>query len=145
MGYSALVMALSLKKNDIPGKVFAIDTWKGDSHAGFYGEEVYNILQKRVKSLGLINHIELVRDTFESARKRFNAIDLLHIDGLHTYEAALGDFNCYKECLHANSLVLFHDVNTHFKEMRLLWRRMSWKYESCMVPYSHGLGIIMIK
>ena len=145
MGYSALVMALSLKKNNIPGKVFAIDTWEGDPHAGYYGEEVYTTLQQRVDSLGLANHIELVRDTFEKARKQFKAIEMLHIDGLHTYKAALGDFDCYKECLHAGSLVLFHDVNTHFKEMRKLWRQMTWKYESCIVPYSHGLGIIRIR
>jgi predicted O-methyltransferase YrrM len=144
MGYSALVMALSLKKNNIPGKIYAIDTWVGDPHAGYYGEEVYTTLKHRIVSLGLSDHIELVRDTFENAKTQFKSIDILHIDGLHTYKAAFGDFNCYKECLHKGSLVLFHDVNTYFKEMRQLWRQISWKYESCMVPYSHGLGIIRI-
>lgn len=145
MGFSALVMALALKKNGINGKVYAVDTWEGDEHAGFYSNLVYETLKRRIHETCLENHLELVKDTFANARSNFDKVDILHIDGLHTYKAAQNDFLTYKEKLSLGSLVMFHDVNTHFKEMRKLWTALQWRYETCLIPYSHGLGLLRVR
>ena len=74
-------------------KAFAVDTWVGDEHAGYYGEEVY----RRVSDINEANFgafSKLIRSTFDEAVSSFapGTIDLLHIDGLHTYEAVRHDF-----------------------------------------------------
>src|SRR5664279_3845619 len=64
----------------------AVDTWRGDSQTGAYGEAVF-----REVSAHNQKHYEhfstLLRERFDDAREHFadGSIDLLHIDGLHTY------------------------------------------------------------
>src|SRR5262249_28597784 len=67
-------------------RCYAIDLWKGDEHAGFYGENVYlDLAAFHQHRYGRFS--ELIRSTFDDALKYFedSNVDLLHIDGLHTY------------------------------------------------------------
>lgn len=52
-------------------KVFAVDTWEGDPHAGYYGDEIYQDLFGFVDK----NYSEfstLLRTTFDNAVSRFS-------------------------------------------------------------------------
>ena len=70
-------------------------------------------------------------------------INLLHIDGWHTYRAVSTDFKQFKPLLAPGAIVMFHDVNAPwFRGMRLFWRQISWMYPAVLIPYSSGLGII---
>ncbi len=53
MGLSALAMGLALRDLDYGGRLFAVDSWKGDEQAGFYGEEVYHLFLARKTQLRL--------------------------------------------------------------------------------------------
>jgi len=63
-------------------------------------------------------------------------VDFLFIDGDHSYEGSKNDFNVYKEFLHENSIVAFHDViaSEYHAEwncfVSTLWTDLSQKYES---------------
>ena len=75
-------------------KCFAVDSWEGDAHAGKLRSNVFEKLRSH-HDVKYGEFSKLLRLTFDDALKRFEdgSIDLLHIDGLHTYEAVRHDFN----------------------------------------------------
>jgi predicted O-methyltransferase YrrM len=134
VGLSALAMGMALRDLDRGGKLYAVDTWEGDDHSGHYGDR-----------LGLESVIVPMRMTFDEARGQVpDQIDLLHVDGLHTWDAVKHDFDTYKPLVRPGGIVLFHDVNTCYDDTRRFWKMVSGQYMSYMVPYSHGLGVIRV-
>ena len=128
--------------------IYAVDTWEGDIHAGHYSEEVYN----KVASHWAAHHrirASLVRSTFDEAAKYFedSSVDILHIDGLHTYEAVTHDFETWLPKTKEESVILFHDINVREREFGvwLLWQKLQkdTRYTSLEVPNGHGLGILI--
>ena len=92
--------------------IYAIDTWKGDEHAGYYDNEVFNkvsIHQQKYHA----QRSQLIRSTFAKAAEQFSdgSLDLIHIDGLHTYEAVRRDYDEWKVKLKHGGSVIFHDWN----------------------------------
>jgi len=144
-GYSYFAACQSIKQNKLKTKSFAIDTWMGDEHAGFYENNVYEIVEKyndeRYKDFST-----LLRMTFEHGLEKFHdsSVDLLHIDGLHTYEAVAKDFNSWKEKLSDGSIVLFHDIHEHRDdfEVNKFWNELKLLYPTFEFMHEHGLGIL---
>lgn len=91
---------------------FAVDTWQGDEHSGEYGQEIYNDVDSYNRS-NYSEYSTLIRSTFDDALGKFNdhSIDLLHIDGLHTYEAVKHDFETWIPKISETGIVLLHDTN----------------------------------
>jgi O-antigen biosynthesis protein len=141
--YSAFCQAISAL--GLPARAFAVDTWQGDEHAGFYDESVFSDLhdfnQKQFPGFS-----KLIRTTFDEARQYFpeNGIDLLHIDGLHTYDAVKHDFEHWKGALSSNAVVVMHDTNVRERGFGVwqLWQELSALYPSFEFYNSEGLGIL---
>ena len=126
--------------------VYAIDTWQGDKQAGYYGEKIY----AKVKDHRDKYHSQrssLLKSLFENAAAKFedNSIDILHIDGLHTYEAVKEDYYTWKDKVKDNGTILFHDWNVRSEGFGVwkLWEEIKKdKSYSCLeVKNGHGLGI----
>jgi GT2 family glycosyltransferase/glycosyltransferase involved in cell wall biosynthesis len=129
----------------VPGRAFAVDTWKGDEHSGSYGEEVFEDLAA-FNNAHYAGFATLLRTTFDDARKYFaeTSIDLLHIDGLHGYEAVKHDFEHWRETLSRRAVVLFHDVNVRERDFGVwkLWQELADEYPCFRFDHSHGLGVL---
>jgi hypothetical protein len=145
-GFSTFAMGLALRDLGAGGQIYAVDTWKGDEHIGAYGDDVYQGFMEARRELGLDGTICPMRMTFEEASKIILLpIDLLHIDGFHTFKAVWTDFRQFRRYLKPGAIVLFHDVYTDFfPGMRLFWALISRRYPSYLIPYQYGLGVLRI-
>lgn len=130
------------------GKVYAIDTWKGDDHSGLYPESVYFELNKYVQEFYLDIGF-MIRKNFNDAVFEFkdNSIDCLHIDGLHTYDAVKNDFYSWLPKLKENSIVLVHDTRVKSEGFGVykFWDEISEVYpNNFCFEHSNGLGVLSI-
>ena len=127
------------------GRAFAIDTWAGDDHAGHYGDEVYWDLQ-RFHNEHYAGFSELLRCTFEAALPYFadGTGDLLHIDGLHTYDAVRADWAAWRPKLSSRATVLFHDTNVRERDFGVwrLWDEVRGDHPHFEFLHGHGLGVL---
>ena len=146
-GDSYFSFCQSVKEHDLRTLCHAVDTWQGEPHAGFYGEDIYNHVEEYNTRL-YSNFSTLHRCFFDEALNEFEdgSIDLLHIDGFHTYEAVKHDFETWKPKLSENAVVLFHDAAEVQRDFGVwkFWDELEEKYPGrCFLfLHSHGLGIL---
>lgn len=122
-----------------------IDTWRGDNHGGYYGEEVYLDVEAYNRR-HYASFSELRRMTFDEARGSFagESIDILHIDGHHSYASVLHDFDNWFSAVRPGGIVLLHDVAARLPEFEVwrVWEELSRTYETFTFPHSYGLGVL---
>lgn len=148
-GVSFFSFCQATKDHSPTTKLYAVDTWKGEEHAGLYGEKVISKVQRIKEKYFSTLHIELLRKTFDEALADFDdqTIDLLHIDGLHTYDAVKHDFESWLPKLSKNGLVLFHDTAETGRGFGVhkFWGELSEEYpQTIQLPYCHGLGLLCL-
>jgi methyltransferase family protein len=144
-GNSYCAFLQAVKELKLTAKCFAIDTWKGDEHSGLYGDDVFLELA-RYHDEHYAGISKLIRSTFDQALDDFtdNTVDILHIDGFHSYEASKHDFDSWLPKLSERAIVLFHDTNVREREFGVwkLWSELSGKYPNFNFDHSHGLGVL---
>ena len=144
-GHSYFSFCQAIKRLGLNTPSYAVDTWKGDDQAGHYDESVY----QQVESYNQTHYPEfssLLRCSFDEAVNRFNdgSIDLLHIDGFHTYEAVRHDFELWLPKLSARAVVLFHDTNVRrdLFGIHKYFAELAGKYPHFEFIHGHGLGVL---
>lgn len=146
-GVSYAAFCEAIQRENIDGKCFAVDIWEGDEHAGHYDNSVLENLQEFVNA-HYGRFAELIRLTFDEAASKFGdgSIDLLHIDGLHTYEAVKGDFTTWLPKLSERGVVLFHDTEVREGGFGVwkFWAEIQERYPTFEFLHGHGLGIAAV-
>ena len=122
-GKSTLNFALVAKKID--GLIYTVDHHTGSEEhqlgEEYHDEDLYdrrlekfNTLPeflKNLRSLNLGKYIIPILSKSSEASKIFSeTISLLFIDGGHSHEAALSDYNSWKEKICSGGLLVIHDV-----------------------------------
>jgi hypothetical protein len=126
---------------------FGVDTWKGDPHNGTNGIEVLDELRGHHDPL-YGSFSRLVPATFDCALEHFAdaSIDLLHIDGYHTYEAVKHDFENWLPKMSTHGVILFHDINVREMDFGVwrLWEELKPLYRTFEFTHQHGLGVLAL-
>ena len=146
MGDSYFSICQSCKEHKTDSLVYGIDSWKGDSQAGFYDETVF----RKVDHHNKINYGEfsyLIRKDFTEALEDFDdeSIDLLHIDGLHSYESVAADFYHWLPKVRKGGIVLLHDTCVREGDFGVwkIWQEIESSYPSFHFDHGCGLGIML--
>jgi len=146
-GVSYAAFCEAVARYGVDARCYAVDTWEGDEHAGHYGDQVFETL-KRFHDTRYAGFSELLRCTFEQALPHFadGSIDLLHVDGFHTYDAVRGDFEAWRPKLSDRAVVLFHDTNERRGDFGVwrLWRELQAAHPSFEFLHGHGLGVLAV-
>ena len=146
-GNSYAAFCQAVRQLGLPTRCFGVDTWDGDPHAGFYGEDVFEALS-RWHDARYANFSRLVRAKFDDAASHFaeGSIDLLHIDGMHSYEAVRHDFLTWKPLLSRSAIVLFHDTNVRENDFGVwrFWAELARDHASFEFLHGHGLGVLAV-
>ena len=146
-GNSFCSFCQAVKKLGLNTTCYGVDTWLGDDQAGLYEEGTYNDLSSYVNEKYGEN-AKLLKMTFDEAANLFDdrSIDLLHIDGLHTYEAVKRDFETWLPKLSEKGIVILHDISFRESDFGVwkFWEEISQGYESTDFEYGYGLGLVVV-
>jgi hypothetical protein len=81
-----------------------------------------------------------LQTTFDRAAEQFDGetVDLLHIDGLNTYEEARSAFNCWMARVRPGGIILAHDTVA----LNSWWKELRQQYPSFEFTHAGGLGVL---
>ncbi len=150
-GTSLFTFAQALKdKNDVICKIVGIDSWEGDLNTGKYeGDKMYDFVKEIARNYYANVNISLIRGYFDDQISQFenNSIDILHIDGLHTYEAVKNDYTKWLPKMKKNGIILFHDITVVRENfgVKQLWTEIAEDHKNVFsFNHSYGLGVLFL-
>ena len=128
------------------GNVYGIDSFEGDEYAGYRDDSVYNLVLNKQEKLHLKDNVTFIKSYFDDVAKTWDKkIDILHIDGDHSYESVKNDFETWSKFVNEDGVILLHDtcveningneygVKRFFEEIDL---------PKCTFTHTFGLGVV---
>jgi predicted O-methyltransferase YrrM len=142
-GISTMAILLALKRIG-SGKLYSIDIT--------VHPKTTDRAMKRARAAGVVSFWNFQQaDSFEFWKTWTEPLDILLIDGNHSFEAVKNDFERYSKFVRKDGLILMHDayttsevssgvveVNLYMPEIR---KRLN-EFESVTLPYCYGLTIV---
>jgi predicted O-methyltransferase YrrM len=143
-GVSYFCFCQAVVEHELATRCFAIDTWRGDAHTSSYDETIWEAVKAHNESYASFSTLK--RMLFEEASEEFgpDSIDLLHIDGYHTYEAVRGDFELWFPKVRAGGIVLFHDIAARIADFGAwrFWDELAKTHQTFWFKHGFGLGVL---
>ena len=144
-GMSYFVFCQSMIENDVSGLCYAVDTWGGDEHTGDYDESIFEGVRSHAR-----DHYRgisyLMRMLFNDAVHHFEdeSVDLLHIDGMHTYQAVQEDFTNWYPKVRPGGIILFHDIEARQMDFGVwrFWAELEEEHDTFAFHHGFGLGVL---
>ena len=149
-GQSYFTFCQSMKEAGVDGTAYAVDTFRGDAHTGPDDASLFEDVSAH-NSANYAGFSYLMQMLFEEAAEHFSeeTISLLHIDGLHTYEAVQGDFELWYPKVAPGGIVLFHDIRARIMDFGVwkLWEELEMRagsegWQTFAFDQGFGLGVL---
>ena len=144
-GCSFFAMCEAVKDHGLQTELIAVDTWQGDPHAGYYDDDVFDAFDRWRQTHYPTVRTRALRCTFDEALSKIpdDSVDLLHIDGFHSYEAVSHDYASWRPKLADRTTVLFHDVahDSGYESSRF-WDEMCGRHGGFTFFHNFGLGVL---
>lgn len=150
--YAAFCQAVEASGGN--GHVYGIDLWQGDVHMGSFDEDLYQEMAQfaATRYPGIAT---LVRKDFNEAARDFadGSVDLLHIDGTHTFDAVTNDYQTWLPKMSEQGIIMFHDINVTEQNagpsalkfgVRKVFDSIKDAYPHCEFDHCFGLGVIAV-
>ena len=149
-GDSFFTFCQSVADHDLSTRCYAVDHWKGDDQAGEAPEAQFARVQAYCSATYPV-FAYLMRTDFASASSEFNdqTIDVLHIDGMHTYEAVSNDFATWFPKVRSGGVILLHDICVRSSEdhpdfgVWKLWDELKAQHRTFEFRHAYGLGVLI--
>ena len=123
------------------GRVYGVDWFMGDSYLGEKEDDYIPVMRRKrkIEKKFSLKNIMIIQSKFTDLAEKWNKpIDILHIDGSHSYDDVKEDYQNWSKFLKEDSVVLFHDVNIYEGVIRFFNELNLPKY--CFT-HSFGLGV----
>ncbi|MSP19578.1 MAG: class I SAM-dependent methyltransferase [Bdellovibrionales bacterium] len=113
-GLSACLIGQALKENG-SGKLYAIDPHEPTGWNDGNSVDSYSLMIANLERFGISSYVEIVRDYSTNIGKTWDKeIDLLFIDGDHSYEGVKADWEVFSPHVSKFGIVVFHDTTWDF-------------------------------
>lgn len=138
-GFSTFCFAIGTSET-----VIGLDSFEGDPHAGFRNTESY-VHEKLIflkENYKLPGNVEFIKGFFHDIAQAWTRgkVDLLHIDGFHSYEAVSQDFADWFPHCQEEAIVIFHDTLSFPDTVGKFFDELA--YPKFNFLHTHGLGVI---
>ena len=109
-GRSACYVGMALRQLK-HGKLYAIDPHTSTDWNDNKSSDTYGTIQKNIHAFGVEDHVEIIRKySGEAAEGWDRPIDMLFIDGDHSYEGVKRDWSLFTPHVAPFGVVVFHDT-----------------------------------
>ena len=145
-GMSFFVACQASETLAVQTECIAVDSWLGDSHASFHSPSVLADFKDYLRSHYPDQYY--LHAFFDDASMCFEpkSVDLLHVDGYHSYDAVKHDYLTWLPKMSAEGVMMFHDINVHERGFGVwrLWEEIRKMYPTVSFMHCHGLGIAYV-
>jgi predicted O-methyltransferase YrrM len=109
-GKSACAIGLGLLRNG-SGKLYAIDPHRRTEWNDTDSIDSFSIIGHNLRKAGVSDYVEIIRKTSSEALAGWSeTVDMLFIDGDHSYEGVKSDWQQFLPYLSKFGVVIFHDT-----------------------------------
>lgn len=146
-GESYFSFCQAVKEINSATRCYSISTWSDDAHPDCLNDSIFQFVSKynseNYSEFSQITRTALVDVVGQFADK---SIDLLHIDGVQSYEAAKNGLDTYLPKVKEGGVILLHDICSRHDDCGAwkLWEELQASDQlTFSFPHGSGLGVLV--